>query len=106
MPAENHNPARLKSHTEQALLSKLRFSLLLLAVRKNDDSIDRVTLRCRDLERQLNHYQPSAWFLRTFQNVTTTYCGMLLNVVEDNNGWHVIPMRSLEHSLINKEAIA
>lgn len=93
---KNTMPYGASSAREHALLLLIRFSLLMLNHRADDEAIARLRRRCTALEDHLNHYQPSAWFLRTFGDGPAFHQGVLLSAVEDESGWHVSPLKGIE----------
>lgn len=89
-------PQIRRSATEEALLWRIRFSLLMLNHRSDIDAIKRLRTRCMALEDHLNNYQPSAWFLRHFGEGPAFFRGMLISANEDKNGWHIAPLKGLD----------
>ena len=84
-----------KSERERALLLLIRFSLLMLSRRRDDESLVKLKARLSKLEDHLNQYQPSAWFLKEFGNGPVMHRSMLISAVEDANGWHVQPLKGM-----------
>jgi hypothetical protein len=94
-PTRKTMPFQRRSSRETALLMHIRFSLLMLNHRAEDEDLKRLKTRCLALEDHLNNYMPSSWFRRLFSSGPVFYAGMLISATEDQNGWHVAPLRGM-----------